>query len=426
MINKTNFSLHRYLEDGFLVVLLLAILYSKFLVSVSIIALFVLAILRFNNNPSIRIELRKDIKLNFRNYLKTHSYVALNLLFFVFLFSGVNSDNISEWLHHVKLKLPFLLLPFAFYSLSHFDKRRYYKFFYLLLFLMFVSSIPIVIDIIINQEVINDLIKRGKSIETPIDHIKYSLMVAIAVASGFLLWIKKFYLKYKWEKHLIGVLTVLLFIFIHLLAVRSGIACVYGALLVLILKELWYKNRIVSILTVLGLTLLPVIAYFSVSSFKEKMHYMYYDMEMYLRNEGEHLSDAGRLYSYKVAFELIKSSPVIGVGIGDLRDECKKSYLELYPNKKLELKYPHNEYLFITSGIGLVGLFVFLISVFYPLFYKSNYNSSFFLGFMVIMILSFLVENTIERSYSAAMYLFFVLLSLNYLNRDTMKEDDIR
>jgi len=114
----------------------------------------------------------------------------------------------------------------------------------------------------------------------------------------------------------------------------------------------------------------------------------------------------------------------LGTGIGDLKSECIQMYKKIYPDKVLDFKYPHNQFLFILTGSGVMGLILFLIAIYYPLFYKKNRKDPFFLSFMILITISFFVENSIERSYSTGIYLFFVLIALNHSLSKSRKNDD--
>ncbi len=416
---KQKLSLHEILTEGFIILFMISMLYSKFLLSISMIGLLLLTIFKITNQPSFGISIREDLKTNFRSFLKSYTYISISLVFFVVVLSGINTHNIPEWLHHLKLKIPFLILPFVFYSFDEFHKKRYYRYYYYFIIIMCLSMLGVALNYMANLDAINLSIKHGKSIPTPIDHIKFSLMVALTVVTGIVLYWEKIHFKYKWESKIFLVFSLFAFIFLHVLAVRSGIVTAYIALIYLIGYRSWKSNKKYGILAILGLISIPFIAYIFIPSFQNKINYMKYDMEMYMRGKGDDFSDAGRIYSYYVALNILNENPLLGIGIGDLREECTKKYEELYPNKNLKFKFPHNQYLFILSGIGVVGLIMFLIGILYPLLTDKNYKDNLFAVFMVIILTSFLAENTIERSYSTAFYLFFVLIALNYRYRDS-------
>jgi len=153
---------------------------------------------------------------------------------------------------------------------------------------------------------------------------------------------------------------------------------------------------------------------------------MLYDYKMFKKGEGQNLSDSERLYSYQIGYEIFKDSPILGCGIGDLRKLCGEKFMSKY---QMDVsKYPHNQYLFILAGSGILGLVLFLIGMCYPIFYFRKKQDSLFFAIWLIVIISFLVENTIERSYSISFFLLFFLGSMCKMltdNSSTYLSDEI-
>jgi len=71
---------------------------------------------------------------------------------------------------------------------------------------------------------------------------------------------------------------------------------------------------------------------------------------------------------------------------------------------------PHNQFLFVLAGVGILGLSLFLLALLIPLFYRSAYRHPFFLGFYLIFLCAFMVEHTIENAVGVGSFLLFLLL----------------
>ncbi len=413
-ITPKSTSINAGLFEILIILFLVSILYSKTLLTIVEILLFSMSFFIIDNN--FKLKRRKDIIFNFHRYIKSPQYWTLNLFFIAVLISGINSTNLTEWFHHLILKLPFLFLPFAFFPIGKISEDKYLRFFYYFIIIIFCSSVGVFTEYINSYPELITKIKTGQSINTPIDHIKYSLLLSIAVIASFELYIKNYYLKYPFERILIGITGIGIFIFLHFISIRSGIATVYFALTILIIKDFWLKEKTVVFISILILFISLILFYNTIPLFHDKIEYMKYDLKMYKNDRGENYSDAERLYSWKAGMALIKKKPFFGTGIGDLKDELKTTYKKIFPDKNLKVKYPHNQFIFTMSGMGLAGLVFLIIAIFFPLLSNKNYHNSLFLGIMIILISSFIVENTIERAYSTAFYLFFVLISLNSAN----------
>ena len=149
---------------------------------------------------------------------------------------------------------------------------------------------------------------------------------------------------------------------------------------------------------------------------------MLWDLKMYNQGTGENYSDSGRIRSIKIGLEIVKEAPVLGVGFGDIREVCRLKYIEKYGHQADSL-FPHNQYITIFAASGIVGLLLFLFGIFQPVFHNLAYREPAFLGFSVILWLSFLVENTIERSYSIGLFLIFTLTAIHYMRGKTKMDN---
>ena len=223
--------------------IIVGLLSSRFLMTVGMIVLIANGVF----NPAI--------KSNFRNFLSNKPMIIISGLFILYLLSGIYSENFSFLLERLRIKLPFLFLPFAFCAMPRFSEKKYYGLFYCFFIVVFLSSLGTFIYYLFDLETINDAYKYAKVLPTPINHIRYSLMVCFAIIIGIHLYYKDFYLKYKFEKKLIFVGTLFLIIFIHLLSVRSGLVALYLTLIYLIVRYVFYHKKFIA-----GIALIVLIA----------------------------------------------------------------------------------------------------------------------------------------------------------------------
>jgi O-antigen ligase len=169
----------------------------------------------------------------------------------------------------------------------------------------------------------------------------------------------------------------------------------------------------------------PLIAYNTIPSFKAKVDYSLYDRWIRQQDLSQsEYSDGARVMSLKVGLEIGWEHPLLGVGAGNLRQEVKTRYAVKF-EKPIEPKMPHNQFVSVYAGTGFVGLAIFMIAFFFPLFYKKAYRNTMFLSFNIIVLLSFMVENTIENSIGIAFYLFFLLLNLSFQSSQRQKVQSV-
>jgi len=110
-------------------VLIVALLTSKFLLTIGMVALVALGLIR------------KDLKTVWQNFISNKTLLALTVVFFIVLISGLYSENVAYLSERLRIKLPFLLLPLALAGLPKFADRQYFSLLYLFVVLIVISGI---------------------------------------------------------------------------------------------------------------------------------------------------------------------------------------------------------------------------------------------------------------------------------------------
>lgn len=392
-----------------------AMIYSKFLLSVGMIGLLLNTFFTIKKT-GLRLGLNPELPSNFKLLFSKKSFLAVTFFFLLILASAFYSEDIHYTLERLRIKLPFLLLPLAFLSFPAFSQRQYYSIFYSLLVVASFSALLVGINYSLDYEAITESMLRGQAIPTPTNHIRYSLLLALSILSGAVLWWNNFYLKYRWERHLILGLSLFLILMIHILSVRSGLLVLYISAALLSLRFIFLSKRFwLGLTMIIALIITPIIAYQSIPSLQAKVAYVRYDFEQYRSGNMESLSDAERFVSMAAGLEIGKKHLLFGVGAGDLKKEVKNFYEKNYPDLE-KPKMPHNQFISVFTGTGLLGLLLFTIAFFYPLYDQKNYKNDLFLVLHIIVFFSFFIENTIESAVGVAFYLIFLLVGLNHLN----------
>jgi hypothetical protein len=118
-----------------------------------------------------------------------------------------------------------------------------------------------------------------------------------------------------------------------------------------------------------------------------------------------------RFYFWKAALHVIKKNLLFGIGTGDVQDALNQAYTETNsPLDKEWYKRPHNQFLTVTTALGIFGLITFLISVFYPAIVLRKQLTVLFWPFFIIAVFSFLLEDTLETQAGLTFYAFFYSL----------------
>ena len=350
-----------------------------------------------------------------RAFVRNKAFLFPTLVFFIFLISGLWSDNLGYFLEKMQVKLPFLLLPYAFFTAPQMTKRKVYSFLAFFLVLVSILSLYSLVNYALHYQELTARYLEAKTIEVPFNHIRFSLMLSFSALISFYLYREKLSLFVKWEPRFYLAVSIFLFIFLHILSVRSGILSFYlGAAWMLILFIKQSPNRKKASLLLLLLLGVPVLAYFSVPTFHNKMEYMHHDLAQYQSGDDiSSFSDSRRLTSWKAGIAVGKHSPLIGVGYGDFKDEVYRYYARHLPDyDPKSYIIPHNQLILTYSASGLIGLTLFILFLLYPVFHEKAYRFYPFALINIIIWSSFMVESTLEIQIGTAFFLLFFLLTL--------------
>ena len=381
-----------------------AIIYSRALITICYVIIAVMAIL---------VQIREN-RFSFNKYLAGLGLVGLSIVL-----SGINSDNIEQWWNHTVIKIPFLVMPLAFMILAPLPKEVIRNLHLILLVVLSISALPPLLDILQNHEVILDRISRGQPIDTPIEHVKYSMFLAYGIMSA-LIW--TIYYRSELSTSQVKCFWIggaFLFIMMHLLAVRTGLVILYASLIMLGVHVAWIRKiSFQKVATAMVVGLVSIFLLIQTPMIKSKLGYMFYDWEQYASNGGANYSDSERLFSLKTGWELFSENVLLGTGIGDLFDSCEEVYQQ--QSRSAIINYPHSQFIYQLAGTGLIGFGLFIGGYLYPLIRRHNKFYFLLMALYLNYTLSFLVENSLERSMSVAFFIVFASVLLSSSDGDTI------
>lgn len=355
---------------------------------------------------------------NLKVFFTSPQYVLLTLLFLIYFISIFwTNQDINYWAGRTRIKLPFLILPIAFAGMKPLSRKRFFNLLYLFVGLTTIACLVVVLRNVDMFGNIKQNYMEGRSLGFMFSHIRFSLLLAIGATAGIFLSIKKHYLKYKWERILMAILTIFLIYFIHLFAVRTGMLALYISLALLVFYfVLESRKYLLGIVLLLGIVAGPILAYKYVETFKQKINYTKYGLEMFKQGKDlQHYSDSKRLISIKAGIELAKERPFLGQSAGDMRPLLMDYFKTNYPQFGDKWLLPHNQYVMAAAATGIVGLLLLVLATSYILLYNSRFKSYLFVAVNAIMLSSFLTEPTLETQMGSAIYIVLILTIDKYL-----------
>lgn len=348
--------------------------------------------------------------------LRTQPLHGANVgVFLLFLGSALLSTNQADAWVRLRIALPLLALPLAFGLLPPFSKGVFRALLLSYCYGMTLAGAGVLVYYGWHYDAMQELLRVSKAIPTPNgQHIRFSLMLDLAMLWALWLWGSKRSELGRIHRWLLPLVALFIFGLQHVLSVRTGLIIAYIGIAVWgsvwLWRQKWYGLLLVGIA---GLLALPFVAYRYVPSVTTKFQLTRYNWELYERGEIRTYSDTRRFLSYQIGWEVAQRAPWTGVGIGDLNDEQAAIYAERYPEQPV--MYPHNMFLTVYAGMGLLGLLGFLFFFYSPLFYQHYYRHLGWLLFYVVITLSFLTENTLFTSLGVGIYSLFHGLLLQQL-----------
>lgn len=387
---------------------MVCLVFSKYGLSMSLIALIATLLFLKESDSSFSLGLNPKIFKRpsyenifpFTGFILFFGWIMLSLLW--------SGGEYAAWFTDVQSKLTILGAAVIFSLLPSFQNREIVILHQIFGGAVFIGLLLVLWVYIPSYDDITLRIGRGRPIPTPIDHVRFSLMVAYACLSFFV-----FYLEYKRaglgpkERVFMLVFGLLFFGFCHLLAVRTGLFLLYFGLFALIIFYIFKRKKyLLGTIILLGISSLPIIAFYTVESFRNKVKYTRFDIEQMFTNNWKNRSDGDRFRSISEGIQVWKKHPLLGLGAGEYKKEMTAYHFENSPQSKNLL--PHNQYIRTGMAYGWVGLILLLSGFGFILARRKTWFNFPLLLVTGLLFISLLVESNLERYYALAFFMLFI------------------
>jgi O-antigen ligase len=339
-------------------------------------------------------------------------------LFLVYLVSGFWSSNMQYYQQEVIMHLPYLMFPLIFVSIKNIPTKYLQVLLIAFAMITCIGTLYSTYFIITESQATIANYSVGKSAVTPFksDHIRFGLAVLISILILFFeqkKWINKAL------KTIAIIMLIWLIIYLHLLASKTSLLCLYLALIIQVIFSVKKNKWWLSILFVLGIVSAPLLAYHFSPTFHTKAHYFLYSLYQ-IKNDDQQtkVSDEGRIISYQLAAKIFMKNKIIGVGAGDIKDEMDKAYADQFGDTSdVKMLIPHNQFLVVLLIGGLFGLIVFILFIGAPVGTIPFRRVPLLSTFWIVYWIPLLVEPLHEAQLSLTLHLFFLFLFNLYAQR---------
>jgi len=120
-----------------------------------------------------------------------------------------------------------------------------------------------------------------------------------------------------------------------------------------------------------------------------------------------------RYFYWKIALKAFSKHWLLGHGTGGYKEAMIAEY-KITPSI-LDIdnqKHPHNQFLTQLINLGLFGIFLWLIALISPIFYSRVYRNPLFFIFCILMFISMLSDDMLERQFGVCIFSFIYTLFL--------------
>jgi O-antigen ligase len=255
-------------------------------------------------------------------------------------------------------------------------------------------------------------------------HVFYSIFLAFSALLS---------LNFAWhiKEKTLQILYIILFIlFTSILFMgigRTGQVIFVIGLFILLIENFDHKIKAAISALVISLVLLGTLYTFN-NTFKQRINLVKSDFIQMIEKDQYCNSLGGRVFTWKITYEIVQAHPIIGLGIIDHLDYLKNAMHNDKEFSKCSLKdmisYFHGQYIEIISQTGILGLFLFL-SIFYffmRIKIKNSMLNNIKLLLGVTFLLVFLVDVPFRKQFALAL---FALISAIIIRQNSIEKDSI-
>lgn len=149
------------------------------------------------------------------------------------------------------------------------------------------------------------------------------------------------------------------------------------------------------------------------SSLHQRLYQVFWEFDLY-KNTGD---ASGK--SVTTRFELahnalacIVEKPLLGYGTGGTENAFRTYYTKNSwgLSESYHWLHTHNQFLSIALTLGIGALLYFIFALIYPMSSQNRWSSYFSVAFFIVIVLSFLNDDTLETQQGATLFAFFYAL----------------
>ncbi len=330
---------------------------------------------------------------------RINSIILLSGLYWVNVFwlLGTDVEHLNEGIGRLEKYFSLIIFPLIF-SILPITRNQVYIVLYSLLACITLIIIYYCFDIYVLQGHQN----KNEFITCFNEALHRTYVILYVLTCGFIAFISCINKDGKLYDILAFVILAFLIVITYFFESRIGLlAIIFLSLFCFFYIESRMKKIILCLLFVIGVG----VVFFFVE------HHPSWRTDMYVKKYKRYFSDnekgyypEDRIYVWSSVWHLVKDNFFFGVGTGDGPEAVNKSIREI---KTWTSTDPHNQYLDIWIRQGIVGLLIFIFTLFYPLARAIKQKNYPYIIFLFNIIFFSLTESILNRQLGMVFYAVF-------------------
>jgi O-antigen ligase len=315
--------------------------------------------------------LNQNRRAHWRAYWRNPVALLPAALYGMLLLSIFFTDDLREWRHQLTRQLPLIVVPLAVALAPPLTPRQRTGLGAWWLAVGSAVAGATLVYFFRHRAVIEESISRSKTqtAVTGIGHIYFGVMLALCTLYGLEMALSRQCLRSKRVRWAVGLAAVLCAVTMHLLAYRTGLVALYGALAVSVIRKLIVRRQfVIGSMMVIGLIATPLAAYYSLNSVQRRVNQTQDDLNRF--QSGQDINEyslSQRIAAWYTAGMLVQKHWLLGVGQADVKQVMHQQYAQRDFGLRVENQIlPHNQYLQYLLGGGILTLLLLLTLLWLP------------------------------------------------------------
>jgi O-antigen ligase len=226
------------------------------------------------------------------------------------------------------------------------------------------------------------------------------------------------------SKHVRIIFTIINLSFIFFAASRVILLVL---IVLIVFRAIFFKKKKYLLLLSLVFSL-GFLAYFSSNDFRFKINQLTTFKGLAYYDNNDYGSISMRVAKIKASYNVWQENLWFGIGTGALEEGLIKQYrskeIECWPCAQRRYN-PHNQYLSLLSGHGIIGLALFTFSLVFILYHAIKHRDFLLIEIVIIFLLTALTESILERQ--KGILIFVVLPYLIFtVNKSITKNQPVK